>query len=107
MLDKLPPEYDSRVKAMEVPGSGRSLHGRTWHEGMGRIESGTLQETNISYLAKRNIIFGYALSRGYASSLEGKMFQREFCVKGPAGSFDNLIFFLPLVFSARFFFVFV
>ena len=98
MLDKLPPEYDSRVKAMEVPGSGRSLHGRTWHEGMGRIESGTLQETNI---------FGYAFSGGYASSLEGKMFQREFCVKGPAGSFDNLIFFLPLVFSARFFFVFV
>lgn len=42
VLDKLPPEYDSRVKAMEVPGSGRSLHGRTWHEGMGRIESGTL-----------------------------------------------------------------
>ena len=60
MLDKLPPEYDSRVKAMEVPfgfGSFRPfLHGRTRHEGMGRIES-------------------------------GKMFQREFCVKGPAGSF--------------------
>ena len=47
MLDKLPPEYDSRVKAMEVPGSGRSLHGRTWHEGMGRIESGTPPKTNM------------------------------------------------------------
>ena len=53
MLDKLPPEYDSRVKAMEVCSSSwgglglgfRSGHGwDEWHEnrheGMGRIESG-------------------------------------------------------------------
>jgi len=31
----------------------------------------TLQETNISHLGKRNIIFKYALSGGYVNSLEG------------------------------------
>ena len=31
----------------------------------------TLQETNISHLGKRKIIFKYALSGGYVNSLEG------------------------------------
>jgi len=31
-----------------------------------------LQETNISHLGKRKIIFKYALSGGYVNSLEGK-----------------------------------
>ena len=31
----------------------------------------TLQETNISHLGKRKIIFKYALSRGYVNSPEG------------------------------------
>ena len=80
MLDKLPPEYDSRVKAMEVPfgfGSFRPfLHGRTWHEGMGRIES-------------------------------GKLFQREFVSKVRQVPLYMIVYFFLLVYPARCFFVLV
>ena len=33
--------------------------------------TGTLQETNISHLGRRKIIFKYASSGGYVNSLEG------------------------------------
>ena len=38
----------------------------------------TLQETNISHLGKRNIIFKYALSGGYVNSLEGIIYPKQF-----------------------------
>ena len=37
----------------------------------------TLQETNISHLGKRKLIFKHALSGGYVSSLEGNPFSRN------------------------------
>ena len=40
------------------------------------VEMVTLHETNISHLAKRKIIFKYALSGGYVNSLEVMFFQR-------------------------------
>ena len=52
---------------------------------MGQMEMHTLQGTNISHLKKRKIIFKYALSRGYVSSLEGIFFGR-FCLALPVSA---------------------
>ena len=56
------------------------------------------RETNISHLAKRNIIFKYALSGGYVNSLEGNPFRPSlFFFGGSPGSLAS--FFLLIVFE--------
>ena len=40
----------------------------------------TLQETNISHIGKRKIIFKHAFSGGYVSSLEGNYSPQNNCV---------------------------
>ena len=47
-------------------GVRKTVHGEDSH-----VVTNTLQDTNISHLGERKIIFKYALSGGYVNSLEG------------------------------------